>query len=408
MQSLLEQQMSAAGAAAAAASAANAVIASLARSFDLQATSPSADAVAAPAANGTTGAAKTLPIEDVASSWLLGDGTQGAATPADGCHSALPPGFGRRTEASHQGDSDSRGEPPKEATESEAARSAIGDVGATPGEKVVAGDTPSDDKEDAGRNLGRKLLETCLGRGAKEKEVNPNQVLWNLLSGSNTEAPFEPTEAGRHLLSMLTIPKGGSDSEVPKKTDTESLPHSQQEPHKRDGIGRKMSTSAVQNTVDKRSAGDRVESWNEPGEEEEEEEEADTGATPKTLKHRRQKQQEQQQQEKQTPRPRRKGRKKKQGENEEEESPSVDCISGDWWGDRGESYTVDAEAWLCFRYRGGTRVRFTLTWDETWSVVIWGRSYYFDPEDVKANPNEVAWYSIQDHEKKRKMFVWSR
>jgi len=93
------------------------------------------------------------------------------------------------------------------------------------------------------------------------------------------------------------------------------------------------------------------------------------------------------------------------------EKPSIECIAGDWIGDKGESYCVDDEDWTVVRHmKGGGHGRntYTLSWDETWKVCIWGSSYYFDPKDVKQNPRKVAWYRLQDESKAKVMFTWKR
>mmetsp|Transcript_106938 Transcript_106938/g.300721 ORF Transcript_106938/g.300721 Transcript_106938/m.300721 type:complete len:560 (+) Transcript_106938:206-1885(+) len=91
--------------------------------------------------------------------------------------------------------------------------------------------------------------------------------------------------------------------------------------------------------------------------------------------------------------------------------PDITFLAGEWWGRKGESYAVDPDTWMCYRFRDGGRAKFTLTWDAARGLIVWGSGTYFlDPEDyahLKYAP-EVVWYGLDDNAWNRSKFVWTR
>jgi len=84
---------------------------------------------------------------------------------------------------------------------------------------------------------------------------------------------------------------------------------------------------------------------------------------------------------------------------------AISTISGQWWGDRGESYDVDQDTWECRRFKHGATNTYSLDWDSERELIIWGRSYYLDPREAALSaPSshgggralEVAWYAYAD------------
>jgi len=86
------------------------------------------------------------------------------------------------------------------------------------------------------------------------------------------------------------------------------------------------------------------------------------------------------------------------------------ALSGNWEGDRSESYSVnleDDDSWTCMRHDGeGGEKGFPLYWDEETCCVWWGKTYFLDVRELQANGGIAHWHPTLPWSKMS--FVWRR
>jgi len=86
------------------------------------------------------------------------------------------------------------------------------------------------------------------------------------------------------------------------------------------------------------------------------------------------------------------------------------ALSGNWEGDRSESYSVNLEddnSWTCMRHDGeGGEKGFPLYWDEETCCVWWGKTYFLDVRELQANGGIAHWLPTPPRSKRS--FVWRR